>query len=38
MKKNKGYTKQFKIDDPTTALSHPEQQGNMLLDMIVKDR
>jgi len=34
MKKNKGYTKQFKIDDPTTALSHPEQQGNMLLDMI----
>ena len=32
--KNKGYTKQYRNDDPTTALSHPEQQGNMLLDMI----
>ena len=34
MKKNKGYTKQFKSDDPTTYLTDENQQKNMLLDMI----
>ena len=34
MKKNKGYTKQYKNDDPTTALTDVEQQKNMLLDTI----
>ena len=34
MKKNKGYTKQFRNDDPTTALSHIDQQKAMLLDTI----
>ena len=34
MKKNKGYTKQFKSDDPTTYLTNEDQQKNMLLDMI----
>ena len=32
MKKNKGYTRQYKNDDPTTALSHIDQQKAMLLD------
>ena len=31
MKKNKGYTKQYKNDDPTTHLTDFEQQKNMLL-------
>ena len=34
MKKNKGYTKQFRSDSPDTYLSHVDQQKNMLLDMI----
>ena len=34
MKKNKGYTKQFKSDDPTTYLTNEDQKKNMLLDMI----
>ena len=34
MKKNKGYTKQYKNDDPTTHLTNVEQQKNMLLDTI----
>jgi hypothetical protein len=34
MEKNKGYTKQFKSDDPTTYLTDENQQKNMLLDMI----
>ena len=34
MKKNKGYTRQYKNDDPTTALSHIDQQKAMLLDTI----
>ena len=32
--KNKGYTKEFRNDDPTTALSHIDQQKAMLLDTI----
>ena len=32
MKKNKGYTREYKNDDPTTALSHIDQQKAMLLD------
>ena len=32
--KNKGYTREFKNDDPTSFLSHPEQQKSMLLDTI----
>ena len=34
MKKNKGYTKQYKNDDLTTHLTDVEQQKNMLLDTI----
>tara|TARA_Y100000031_G_scaffold55206_1_gene62833 strand:- start:131 stop:427 length:297 start_codon:yes stop_codon:yes gene_type:complete len=34
MKKNKGYTREYKNDDPTTALSHIDQQRAMLLDTI----
>ena len=34
MKKNKGYTKQYRNDDPTTYLTNEDQQKNMLLDMI----
>ena len=34
MKKNKGYTRDHKNDDPTSYLSHPEQQKNMLLDLV----
>ncbi len=34
MKKSKGYTKEFKSDDPTTHLTDENQQKNMLLDMI----
>ena len=33
-KKSKGYTREFKNDDPTTALSHIDQQKRMLLDAI----
>ena len=33
-KKSKGYTREFKNDDPTTALSHIDQQKRMLLDTI----
>ena len=33
MEKNKGYTKQYRNDDPTTALSHIDQQKAMLLDL-----
>ena len=32
--KNKGHTKEFRSDDPTSFLSHPEQQKAMLLDTI----
>ncbi len=32
--KNKGYTKQYRNDDPTTHLTNEDQQKNMLLDMI----
>ena len=32
--KNKGYTKQYRNDDPTTYLTDENQQKNMLLDMI----
>ena len=32
MKKNKGYTREFRNDDPTTHLTDVEQQKNMLLD------
>ena len=34
MKKNKGHTREFRNDDPTTALSHIDQQKAMLLDTI----
>ena len=34
MKKSKGYTREYKNDDPTTALSHIDQQKAMLLDTI----
>jgi hypothetical protein len=34
MKKNKGYTREYKNDDSTTALSHIDQQRAMLLDTI----
>ena len=34
MKKNKGYTKQYRNDDPTTHLTDVEQQKNVLLDTI----
>ena len=34
MKKNKGYTREFRNDDPTTALTDVEQQKNMLLDTV----
>ena len=33
MKKNKGYTRNHRNDDPTSYLSHPEQQKAMLLDL-----
>jgi|TARA_B100000315_G_scaffold168930_1_gene157491 Zn-dependent M32 family carboxypeptidase len=33
MKKSKGYTREFRNDDPTTALSHEDQQKAMLLDL-----
>ena len=32
--KNKGYTREFRSDDPTTFLSHKDQQKAMLLDTI----
>ncbi len=32
--KNKGYTKQYRNDDPTTALTNEDQQKNLLLDTI----
>ena len=34
MKKSKGYTREFRSDDPTTYLTNVEQQKNMLLDTI----
>ena len=34
MEKNKGYTKQYRNDDPTTALSYKDQQEAMLLDTL----
>ena len=34
MKKNKGYTREFRNDDPTTYLTDVEQQKNMLLDTL----
>ena len=34
MKKNKQYTRNYRNDDPTTALSHIDQQKAMLLDTI----
>ena len=33
MKKSKGYTREFRNDDPTTALTNEDQQKNMLLDL-----
>ena len=32
--KNKGYTREFKSDDPTSFPSHEDQQKNMLVDVI----
>ena len=34
MKKNKQYTRNYRNDGPTTALSHIDQQKAMLLDTI----
>ena len=34
MKKSKGYTREFRSDDPSTYLSNVEQQKAMLLDTI----
>ena len=34
MKKSKGYTREFRSDDPTTYLTNVEQQKAMLLDTI----
>ena len=34
MKKSKGYTREFKSDDPSTYLTNVEQQKAMLLDTI----
>ena len=34
MKKSKGYTRQFRNDDPTTALTNEDQMKGMLLDTI----
>ena len=34
MKKSKGYTREFRNDDPTTALTNEDQQKNLLLDTI----
>jgi len=34
MKKNKNYTREFKSEDPSTYLSHVDQQKSMLLDTI----
>ena len=34
MKKNKGYTREFRNDDPTTALTNEDQMKGMLLDTI----
>ena len=33
-KKSKGYTKEFRSDDPSTYLTNVEQQKNLLLDTI----
>ena len=33
-KKNKGYTREFRSDDPSTYLTNVEQQKAMLLDTI----
>ena len=33
-KNNNGYTREYKNDDPTTALSHVDQQRAMLLDTL----
>ena len=33
-KKNSGYTKQFRSDDPSTYMTNVEQQKNLLLDTI----
>ena len=34
MKKSKGYTREFRADDPTTYLTNVQQQKNLLLDTI----
>ena len=34
MKKSKGYTREFRSDDPTTYLTNVDQQKAMLLDTI----
>ena len=34
MKKSKGYTREFRSDDPTTYLTNAQQQKNLLLDTI----
>jgi len=34
MKKSKGYTREFRNDDPTTALTNEDQMKGMLLDTI----
>jgi len=33
-KKNNGYTKQFRSDDPSTYMTNVEQQKNLLLDTL----
>ncbi len=34
MKKSKGYTREFRSDDPTTYLTNVQQKKNLLLDTI----
>ena len=34
MKKSKGYTREFRSEDPSTYMTNVEQQKNMLLDTI----
>ena len=34
MKKNKGYTREFRSDDPTTYLTNVQQQESLLLDTL----
>jgi hypothetical protein len=34
MKKSKGYTREFRSDDPSTYMTNVEQQKNLLLDTL----